>query len=286
LQTILDDAWQGAQGYRFSGRLTHLRRSPRARSSRLAALYRTGRMLLTHGEKGLVTLRVADHEWTVRADDHGYWEFAGNRPLALPPGWHALEAEPVASSPAGLLVVDPRNPLGLISDLDDTVLLTGVLRKRTLLRNSLTVPPERRTAVPGMAALFQKILQGNPAPEASAVFYLSSSPRQLTDNLRRFLAVRGFPRGVLQLRKISREGGDATRDHLAYKLRRLGAILAACPGRRFHFFGDDAESDPEVYAQVREKHPDQIAGIWIRRVNPDKQRPAYPDQRDVRELIS
>ena len=284
-QTVVDDAWQGAQGYHFSGRLTEIRPAPLENSGRLGALYRNTRMLFTSGEPGLVTWHVADKEWTLRADDRGYWELAGNQSLDLPPGWHGIETEPVASSTAGFLVVDPRNPIGLISDIDDTILVSDVLSKRALLKNSLTVSPEKREAVPGMAELYRKLVLKNPAPNATAVFYLSSSPRQLTDNLRRFLSVNGFPRGVLQLKKISREGGDSTGDHQAYKLRHLETILAAFPQVRFHFFGDDAESDPEIYAQVQEKYPERVAGIWIRHLNPNPKRATYPGQHAVSELI-
>ena len=285
LQTVVDDAWQGAQGWHFSGRVTDIRNAPAEDSGRLVAFYRTLRMLFTSGEKGEVTWRVAGKKWTTHADQHGYWELADSRPLALLPGWHEIESEPAASSPAGLLVVDPRNPIGLISDIDDTILTTGVLSKLSLLKNSLTVTPENREAIPGMAQLYQKLLQKNPAPEAAAIFYLSASPRQLTDNLRRFLSAGGFPRGVLQLKEISSENKHASKDNETYKLHRLETIFAAFPQLRFYLFGDDGERDPEIYAQVQEKHPAQVAGIWIHHLNPDKKRPTFPGQRDVSELL-
>ena len=285
LQTIVDDAWQGAQGYHFSGRLTEIRRAPRSDSSRLGALYRNTRMLFTSGEEGVVTWRVADKEWSLRADDHGYWELAGNQALGFSPGWHEITSEPTASSPAGLLVVDPRNPAGIISDIDDTILHTGVLHKRTLLKNSLTVTPENREPVPGMAQLYRTLVKKNPAPEATAVFYLSASPRQLTDNLRRFLAAGDFPRGILQLKEISTESVDSVGGNEAYKVRCIESILTAYPQLRFYLFGDDAERDPEIYAQIQEKFPAQVVGVWIRHVSPDPTRPTYPGQKDMAELL-
>ena len=87
LQNIVDDAWQGVNGYHFSGRLTEIRPAPGKDSGRLAALYRNTRMLLTSGEEGVVTWHVAGAEWSLRADDHGYWEIAASQPLAIAPGW-------------------------------------------------------------------------------------------------------------------------------------------------------------------------------------------------------
>jgi phosphatidate phosphatase APP1 len=285
LQTIVDDAWQGAQGCHFSGRLTEVHPAPGKDSGALTSIYRNSRLLLTSGEKGVVTWRVSGYEWLLRAGDRGYWELAASRPLELKPGWYEIEAEPAASSQAGLLVVDPRNIVGLISDIDDTILVSEVLHTRVLLKNSLAVPAEQRVPVSGMAALYQRMLQANAEPGASAVFYVSSSPRQLTDNLRQFLKLNGFPRGVLQLKEIGYGSGDSMGEHETYKLRRIEAILAQFPQMKFYLFGDDGERDPEIYDAILTKHPDRIAGVWIRRINPDPKRAVYPEQHDTKEFL-
>ena len=286
-QVVVDDAWSGATGTHFSGRLTEVRTSPSGEAGRASTLYRNSRLLLTSGEEGAVTWRVADLEWSLRTDDDGYWELAMNRPLALAPGWHEITSEPAASSAAGLLVVDPENRFGIISDVDDTVLVSGVVEKRTLLKNSLTVPPERREAVPGVAALYHRLLKRNPKPEASAVFYVSASPKQLTDNLRGFLGGQGFPRGVLRLKEISEASGASILDpnQQGYKLRVLEAVLLAYPTVRFTLFGDDGEQDPEIYAALQKKFPAQIEAVWIRRVDPNPARARFEGQGDTATLL-
>jgi phosphatidate phosphatase APP1 len=283
--TIVDDAWVGAQGAHFSGRLTEMRLAPTKEAGRWSSLYRTTRMLFTSGEEGVVSWRVGALEWSVRVDDHGYWELASNVPLGLAPGWHEIEAVPSASSPAGVLVPDPRNTLGIISDIDDTILVSEVLSKRRLLSNSLTVPAEQRAAVPGIATLYHQLAAKNPAPESTPIFYVSGSPRQLTDNLRRFLTAGGFPRGVLQLKEISTERGDSLNDTPAFKHARIEAIFAAFPGVKFMLIGDDGEQDPEIFSAVAEKFPERVEGIWIRRVHTDAQRARFPGQRDLTELL-
>lgn len=286
LQNIVDDGWQGAAGYRFSGRLTEVHPAPGTDSSRFSSFYLNTRMLLTSGEEGLVTWRVGSLSWTVRADDSGYWELIANQALPLAPGWHELESVPAASSPAGFLIVDPSNRTGIISDIDDTILVSGVLSTRTLLRNSLTVPPEKREAVPGMAALYARVLRDNPAPLLSPVFYVSSTPRQLTDNLRIFLKTNGFPRGVLQLKEVASGSGDSLGEHDAYKRRRIERILEGFPEVKFHLFGDDAERDPEIYFDIATRYPGSIAGVWIRRIHPDAKRVVYSGQQDVGEWLN
>ncbi|HEY9250021.1 MAG TPA: phosphatase domain-containing protein [Rariglobus sp.] len=283
---IVDDAWSGQTGCHFSGRLTEAHPAPSQRHGGPKTLYRNTRLLLTRGREGAVTWRVGAWEWNTRTDDSGYWSLATNLPLPLAPGWHEITAEPRASGPAGLLVLDPANRLGIISDIDDTIVVSGVLEKRTLLKNSLVVPPERREAVADVARLYQRLLQANPAPEASPVFYVSASPKQLTDNLRGFLRHNGFPRGVLRLKEISEDGDSFLGDQQAYKTRALETVLRACPGVRFNLFGDDGEQDPEIYDALRKKFPAQIAGVWIRRVSPDPDRARFPGQDDLAALLA
>lgn len=288
LQVIVDDAWTGATGCHFSGRLVERRAAAEAGRGGGGRLWHNTRLLLTSGEEGFVTWRSAGHEWTTRADDDGYWTLAMNPAPAFAAGWHAIETEPRRSGEAGLLVADPRNRLGIISDLDDTVVVSEVLRKRVLLKNSLAVAPEERVAVAGMAELYRRLLarKENPAPEAAAVFYVSASPRQLTDNVRAFLRANRFPRGVLRLKELSETSDDSlTGDQRRYKRRVLAEIFRAFPETRFALFGDDGEQDPEIYAELQEAFPEQIEGVWIRRVHPDPERARFAGQADLRELL-
>lgn len=285
-RVILDDAWAGADGARFSGRLVEARSVPAADDKAARTVWKNTRQLLTGGEEGFVTWRVAGHEWTTRTDDDGYWSLAMSPAPAFAPGWHEVECAPPADEGAGLLVVAPGNRLGIISDVDDTVLVSEVTNKRALLRNSLAVPPERRAAVPGMAALYARLLARNPEPAASAMFYVSASPRQLTGNVRTFLRANGFPRGVLHLKEFSENGGASLADQRDYKRSAIEAILRAHPDVRFALFGDDGEQDPEIYAALQSAYPGQIEGVWIRRVHPDPKRARLDGQSDVLSLLS
>ncbi len=286
LHNIIDDSWATAQGYQLSGRLVEARSAPAAGSGKRASLYRNTRLIFTGGEEGRVSVSVGAAQWQTRAGDHGYWQLQTNQALAsLPAGWHDITTTPPASGPAGLLVHDARNTLGLISDIDDTVLVSEVNDKSRLLRNSLTVSPESRQPVPGMASLYQAWMKKNPHPAATPVFYVSASPRQLSDGIRRFLQHHGFPRGVVQLKEVSGASHDPLIDQQAYKVQRISGILKAFPELRFVLLGDDGERDPESYAQLQALFPQQIAGVWIRRVHPDPKRPRIAGQHNTADLL-
>ncbi|MBL0728403.1 App1 family protein [Piscinibacter sp. HJYY11] len=289
LHNIVDDAWATAQGVSFSGRLVEKRTGPRDDSGLRSSLYRNSRLLFTGGEEGTVQWSAGGLRWQTRADDEGYWLLRTSQPLppgAPAPGWHLIESKPAASSPAHLLVHDPANTVGLISDLDDTILVSEVNQTMRLLRNSLAVPPESREAVGGMAALYTAWTKRNPRPAATPVFYVSGSPRQLTDSVRRFLHKHGFPPGVLQLKEVSPGSSDPLRDQQAYKVARISDILQAFPQTRFALLGDDGERDPESYAELQARFGAQVLGVWIRRVHPDPKRPRVPGQRDMAELLA
>lgn len=286
LHNIVDDSWATPQGYQLSGRLVEARAALAAGSGKRASLYRNTRLVFTSGEEGRVSVSVGTAQWQTRADDHGYWQVQTNQPLAqLATGWHDIATTPPASGPAGLLMHDARNTLGVISDIDDTVLVSEVNDKSRLLRHSLTVSPESRQPVAGMAALYQAWVKRSANPAATPVFYVSASPRQLSDGIRRFLQHHGFPRGVLQLKEVSSASTDPLIDQQAYKVQRISAILKAFPDVRFALLGDDGERDPESYAQVRSLFPNQIAGVWIRRVHPDPKRPRIAGQLDTADLL-
>lgn len=282
LQVVLDDAWASSAGHSFSGRLTEARSPSKADSGVRQTLYRTTRLLFTSGEMAAVRWSVGEAQWASRADEQGYWSLQASQPLSLQPGWYSIQTEPAASEGsalAGLLVHDPRNTWGLISDIDDTIMVSEVLKKRRLLRNSLTLPPESRQTVPGVAALFNDWIQRNPNPQASPVFYVSATPRQLTDSTRRFLQHNGFPRGILQLKEVFSSTADPLTDQQAYKVQRITAIFQAFPGVRFTLVGDDGERDPEIYAELQNKFPDRIEEIWIRKIHPAPQRAQFPGQK-------
>ncbi|MEY2893347.1 MAG: hypothetical protein RJA98_3255 [Pseudomonadota bacterium] len=286
LHNIIDDGWITAQGQQLSGRVTEAHAVPEAEGSAGSALWRNTKLLLSHGEAMPVTVTAGEQRWQAPADGRGHWRIASDAPPAvLTPGWYALSSTPAASGPAALLVHDPRNTLGIISDIDDTILVSEVNDKTRLLRNSLTLPPEKRLAVPGMAALYQGWSQRNPNPVATPVFYVSASPRQLSDGIRRFLNLNGFPQGVLQLKEVGPGSSDPLFDQQSYKVRRITAILQAFPGVRFVLLGDDGERDPESYAQLQAQFPAQIAGVWIRRVNPDPTRAKVAGQQDTDALL-
>ena len=185
--------------------------------------------------------------------------------------WLAYDAEAgdgevVAASPcgAGRIHLIEEEGLSVISDIDDTVKVSNVADRRELLRNTLL---REFRAVPGMAAAYRRW-----EAAGAAFHYVSASPWQLSTCLCDFLGSASLPSGSMHLKlfrlKDSTPLGRLTARKRS-KRRAIEQIMADFPGRRFLLVGDSGERDPEVYAAVARRRPEQVAGVLIRRV-PDR----------------
>jgi len=264
-------------------------RAPAAEDSSWTNLRRNLGFLINRERENVpVIVSLADRRWDGTTDEEGYFRIELGELSLLEPGWHRINGEITGSSTeTGLLVLSPTNVLGLISDLDDTILVSEVNTTRRMLGNSLLRNPLQRQAVLGTATLYRQFAARNPDPGAAPIFYLSASPRQLHFSIETFLNHNDFPPGILITKRVSNdETSEPLFDQMAYKKVRIEEILTRLPHVRFTLFGDDGERDPEIYEEVRRLHPERVDAIWIRRVNPDPGRPRLADQGDLATLLS
>jgi phosphatidate phosphatase APP1 len=154
-------------------------------------------------------------------------------------------------------VPGPDAAFGVISDIDDTILETGVQRAATMLAQTLTGSALTRTPFPGAAELYRDLGRSGTNP----FFYVSSSPWNLHAFIIEFLRHRGFPPGPVLLRDLL--GTAAGREE---KHDRIREVLELHPGLRFVLIGDSGERDPEIYADIVREHPGRIIAVYIREV--------------------
>jgi phosphatidate phosphatase APP1 len=162
-------------------------------------------------------------------------------------------------TPIEVRVAGPEARFGILSDIDDTILETGVQRVGRMIRRTLTGSALTRTPFPGAADLYRDLAAG-----VNPVFYVSSSPWNLHAFLVAFLRHRGFPMGPVLLRDLL--GTPAGREQKAGRIRE---ILDAHPKLPFVLIGDSGEKDPEIYADIVRAYPDRILAVYIREVRLD-----------------
>jgi phosphatidate phosphatase APP1 len=192
--------------------------------------------------------------------------------------WHdvALELlaprDPTSPSPAavGRVLVPPATArLGVISDLDDTVVQTGATDARMLLRSVFLANARTRLPFAGVAALYRALQAGSDRMQNNPVFYVSSSPWNLYDVLAEFLAIREIPEGPIMLR----DWGLSSREllptsHGSHKIEAIRSIIDLYPTLPFVLIGDSGQEDPEIYREVVSHYPSRILAIYIRNVTP------------------
>ena len=170
--------------------------------------------------------------------------------------------EPPGGGPAaGVIELIAAGGTSVISDIDDTVKITNVADRRELLRNTLL---REFVAVPGMPEVFRGWRDAG-----MAFHYVSASPWQLSSCLCGFLAAAGLPAGSMHLKLFRLKDSTPLRrlpSRKRSKRRVIEQIMTDFPGRRFLLVGDSGERDPEIYAAVARRRPEQVAGIAIRLV--------------------
>lgn len=185
-------------------------------------------------------------------------------------GYSAVTDERESRRFSGEVIFVAPTGLSIVSDIDDTVKISDVVNRKRLLENTFLLD---FAAVPGMAGLYSQWEK-----EEASFHFVSSSPWQLYAPLQEFLDESSFPRAELNLKVVrfrDRTLFDLFKTGIETKPILIEKILTTYQRRRFVFVGDSGEQDPEVYAGLLRKYPDQILKIFIRNVteeSPDNER--------------
>ncbi len=207
------------------------------------------------------------------SDDEGYFELSFQPAQPLHPGWHQVSIEALnvdAASVIGHVLVADAPGIGIISDIDDTVLRSEVASPLRLAELMLLENARTRDIFPGVAEFYRALQAGSQGDAQHPVFYLSGSPWNLYDLLVEVFDSHAVPRGPLLLTCLEREviipkltGRNVLQAH---KFGQIAHLLATYPAKRFILLGDSSQRDPEIYQQALAQFPGRIAAIYIRDV--------------------
>jgi phosphatidate phosphatase APP1 len=167
-----------------------------------------------------------------------------------------------------VLVVSGKAPLGVISDIDDTIMVSH--STDTLKKLKLMLFKNAHTRVPfeGVAAFYRALQKGRAGQEGpKPVFYVSSSEWNLYDLLVDFFEFRGIPAGPLLLQELEHsifhfwKSGNGNHEHKQEKIRFLFSFF---PNLDFVLIGDSGQRDPDIYLQAAIEHPGRVKAVYIR----------------------
>lgn len=227
------------------------------------------------GWRQFFTIQVGNHPVQVtvggqrvdsRTDANGYVDVLVED-HGLGSGWHEVQivaegAEPVT---ARVLIVDDSARLGLISDIDDTIMVTWLPRALLAAWNSWIRHTNTRKPVPGMAEFYTELLRGHPG---APVFYLSTGAWNTFETLRTFINRHRLPEGPMLLTDWGPTPTGLFRSGQEHKKVQLRNLIIEYPEIRWILVGDDGQHDPLIFGEAVAEHPDRIAGVAIRELSP------------------
>ena len=211
-----------------------------------------------------VTIEVGGQTHRVVSMRKGYVDVRLDAELET--GWTSArlavgEGPPVE---APLRIVGPDTKLGVICDVDDTVIVTDLPKPLVALRNALLIRGAEREPVSGMVELFQQIEAANPG---ILVVYLSTGSWQTAPALADFLNRHGYPRGPMLLSHWGPTPEGWFRSGVRHKREQLFRLFEELPQVRWLLVGDDTQHDPALYAEAAETAPAKVLGIAIRQLS-------------------
>jgi phosphatidate phosphatase APP1 len=212
-----------------------------------------------------IRVRFQQLDTEVVADGEGYFSVELTPVHAAQAGvWHDVSLElvhPAAGVRATgrVLVPSASARFGIISDIDDTVIVSGVTRRVSMLVRLALSSARTRKPFRGVAAFYQALHAGmNP------VFYVSKSPWNLYEPLIELFERQRLPMGPLLLRDYGRHLMFA--HGTSHKAEQIDRIFGRYPELKFILIGDSGEHDPEIYSEVVRRHSDRVRAIYIRSV--------------------
>lgn len=223
-------------------------------------------------------LKIGDVEILTITDRKGYFLIDAILPLSISSisnreGWvsfelHAVNAKmPSASCVGEFLVPEQAADFGVISDIDDTILNTGVTSflKWRVLFNSFFVNAFRRIPLKNAPEFYAKLHLGIDGAEKNPIFYLSNSPWNMYQYLKAFLDHNNFPKGPILLRSFN-SFFERVKSAKPHKQKEILNLLNAYPKLNFILIGDSGEHDASIYTEIAAQFPHRILCIYLRSV--------------------
>jgi len=266
LPTVIPYAGYGAPGWvRVLGRvmLTREARSPRPS----VRGWRSFTSVAVNDVNVIVTIDGVEHR--VHADRGGVIDV--RLPSSLEPGWRTVSVRsddpgsgdaPAVEAP--VYIVDGDATFGIVSDIDDTVMVTALPRPMLAAWNTFVLDEHARTPTPGMAVLYERLAQAHPG---SPTIYLSTGAWNVAPTLSRFLKRNLYPRGPLLLTDWGPTHDRIFRSGRQHKVDSLARLAVEFPEMRWLLIGDDGQHDEEIYGEFALAHPELVYAVAIRQLS-------------------
>lgn len=158
-------------------------------------------------------------------------------------------------------------PFGIISDIDDTILVSYATQKFMKIRLMLLNNAHTRMPFEGVSAFYHALQKGTNNNSYNPIFYVSNSEWNLYDLLYEFIQYHRIPKGPLLLREMAIKLlrpwkiKEVNKNHKMEVIRMLFTLFE---DMKFILIGDSGQKDPEIYSQIVREFPGRVLAVYIR----------------------
>ena len=211
-----------------------------------------------------VTITAGGQSFVVQADRGGVVDV--DLSVRLTPGLRTISVQAEGSAPvtARIFVVDPNARIGIVSDIDDTVMVTALPRPFLAAWNTFVLDEHARRPVPGMAVLLERLARDQ---GGAPVMYLSTGAWNVAPTLDRFMGRHLYPAGTMLLTDWGPTHDRLFRSGQEHKRESLTRLAREFPHMRWVLIGDDGQHDEALYREFSAAHPDRVAAVAIRQLS-------------------
>ncbi|KAG0683464.1 hypothetical protein C6P40_000086 [Pichia californica] len=172
----------------------------------------------------------------------------------------SLINDPSILQTISLEIIEPKG-VSVITDIDDTIRLTGVLGDKRDVFKNIFAKPYSSCEIQGVAPWFQELHDTYKCP----IHYVSNSPWQVFNVVHGFMSYFDFPVSSVHLRQYSGNLlASFTQPSAERKRPSMVALMNDFPDRKFILIGDTGEQDLEAYLSLIPNYAPQILAIYLR----------------------
>ncbi|MCK8522340.1 DUF2183 domain-containing protein [Aquimarina sp. D1M17] len=181
-----------------------------------------------------------------------------------------------------MLIPSSETEYGIISDIDDTIIHTGVASffKWRVIANTIFKNFDKRQAIEGTVNFYKKLQYGKSNKPVNPFFYVSNSPWNLYDYLSAFFKRNNFPKGPILLRDFRTPFDKTPKPKIPHKQSEITNLLKMYPKMKFVLIGDCGEKDADIYTQIAKEFKGRILAIYLRNVDHRKK------ERRIQKIIN
>ncbi|QEM07080.1 DUF2183 domain-containing protein [Mucilaginibacter rubeus] len=221
------------------------------------------------------------HELYAITRNDGFFLFEWQSIAKVASGWHQVkinvldENENTQVTGDGRIYVPHSTQYAFISDIDDTILVSYSSYLLKKLKTLLTKNPYTRKVFDDAVEHYRLLsLSHTDGYLTNPFFYISSSEWNLYDDLKHFFAINKLPQGILLLNNLTSWHRLLNKRKAKHdgKLVWIIRILNDFANQKFVLLGDNSQNDPMIYAAIVKKHPQRIIAMYIRNINPAKEK--------------